>query len=79
MIKFLYLCSPYEVYCNPMEVESIVVKNSIQLDANHSLVVYKQHDEHIERRIITGPTVFVPGPQEWYVMHCTCSMTYTRD
>ena len=51
-----------------MEVESIVVEKSIKLDANHSLIVYKQHDEHIERRIVSGPTVFVPGPQEWYVV-----------
>ena len=51
-----------------MEVESVTVKKSIPLDANHSLVVYKQHNEHIERKIVTGPTVFVPGPQEWYVM-----------
>jgi len=63
----LCVCSPYEIYLNPLEVESITVEESIQLDANHCLVVYKQHDEHIERRIVTGPTVFIPGPQEWYV------------
>lgn len=73
----MYLYSPYEVYCNPLETESIIVKKSIQLDANHSLVVYKQHDEHIERRIITGPTVFMPGPQEWCViLKCNVYVTY---
>ncbi|XP_065916630.1 uncharacterized protein [Dysidea avara] len=56
---------PHELYLNPMEVESISVKQATQLDANHSLVVYKQHDEHIERRIVNGPTVFIPGPHEW--------------
>ena len=66
----MHLYRPYEIFCNPLEIESITVEKSIQLDANHSLVVYKQQDEHIERRIITGPTVFVPGPQEWYVICC---------
>ena len=63
---FLYL-RPHELYLNPLEVESITVRQATKLDANHSLVVYKQHDEHIERRIVNGPTVFIPGPHEWYI------------
>ena len=56
-------------FLNPLEVESITVRNAIKLDANHSLVVYKQNEGHIERRIVSGPIVFVPGPQEWLVMN----------
>ncbi|XP_065916827.1 STE20-like serine/threonine-protein kinase isoform X2 [Dysidea avara] len=56
---------PHEAFLNPLEVESISVRNAIKLDANHTLVVYKQNEEHIERRIVSGPIVFVPGPQEW--------------
>ena len=62
-------CRPFEKFLNPLEVESISVRSAIKLDANHSLVVYKQQDEHIERRIVSGPIVFVPGPQEWSVMY----------
>ena len=53
-------------------MESITVRNAIKLDANHTLVVYKQNEEHIERRIVSGPIVFVPGPQEWLV--CVVSL-----
>ena len=70
MMSFLFIlfCRPFEKFLNPLEVESIVVRNAIKLDANHSLVIYKQSEEHIERRIVSGPIVFVPGPQEWSVM-----------
>ena len=64
---------PFEKFLNPLEVESISVRNAIKLDANHSLVVYKQNEEHIERRIVSGPIVFIPGPQEWsviYILNC---------
>ena len=50
------------------------MRSAIKLDANHSLVVYKQNEEHIERRIVSGPIVFVPGPQEWLVMCVNCIM-----
>ena len=63
---------PFEKFLNPLEVESISVRNAIKLDANHSLVVYKQNEEHIERRIVSGPIVFVPGPQEWLAVCMNC-------
>jgi len=69
----LFFCfSPHETFLNPLEVESIAVRNAIKLDANHTLVVYKQNEEHIERRIVSGPIVFVPGPQEWLVCSDCC-------
>jgi hypothetical protein len=41
------------------------VRDSIRLDANHLLVVYKQEEGHIERRVVEGPTVFIPSAHEW--------------
>lgn len=63
--QVIHAPGPFEKFLNPLETESISVRNAIKLDANHSLVVYKQNEEHIERRIVSGPIVFVPGPQEW--------------
>ena len=46
----------------------MVVKQATKLDSNHLVVVYKQKEEIIERRIVTGPCVFIPGPEEWWVI-----------
>ena len=58
-------CSPLEMFHNRLEVESIYVKDSVKLDANHMLVVYKQESGHIERRVVEGPTIFIPSAHEW--------------
>lgn len=60
------LCRPLEMFWNRLEVESIVVKDAIKLDSNHLLVVYRQEEGQIERRIVQGPVVFVPTAHEWY-------------
>jgi len=40
--------------------------DAIRLDANHMLVIYKRlKDTTVQRRIIQGPDVFVPGAEEW--------------
>lgn len=56
---------PHEMFVNRLEVESVQVQNAIKLDANHLLVVYKQEEGHIERRIVQGPAIFVPSAHEW--------------
>ncbi len=56
---------PCEMFVNRLEVESVQVKNAVKLDANHLLVVYKQEEGHIERRIVRGPAIFVPRAREW--------------
>ena len=58
-------CRPREMFMNRLEVDSVYVKNAIKLDANHLVVVYKQQEGHIERRIVQGPTIFVPDAHEW--------------
>lgn len=59
------LRSPTEMFLNLLDMESIVLKEATILDANHLLVVYKQNQGHIERRIVQGPAVFVPTAEEW--------------
>ena len=53
------------MFHNRLEVESIAVRNAVKLDANHMLVVYKQESGHIERRVVEGPTIFIPSAHEW--------------
>ena len=57
--------SPVLRHHNPISEEYMVVKQATKLDSNHLVVVYKQKEEIIERRIVTGPCVFIPGPEEW--------------
>ena len=57
--------SPAEMFVNRLEVDFIDVNNSVKLDANHMVVVYKQEEGKIDRRIVQGPTIFVPNAHEW--------------
>ncbi len=51
---------------NPLEYQTINVLPATKIDANHQLVVYKkQKDNSVERRIVEGPTVFMPEAEEW--------------
>ncbi|CAH1797641.1 unnamed protein product [Owenia fusiformis] len=57
---------PCEMYCNILEHEHIQTFKCDKIDANHSIVVYKKlKDNSVERRIIEGPTVFMPEAEEW--------------
>lgn len=57
---------PATRFFNPIEHESISVQPVISLDANECLVVYRQIEENkVIRRIVTGPQLFVPAPNEW--------------
>jgi hypothetical protein len=54
------------MFCNPLLHESIEVELANKVDANHMMVVYKRlKDSDVQRRIIQGPTVFVPEAEEW--------------
>lgn len=54
------------MFFNPMLHESISVVDALKLDANHMIVVYKRlKDSSVQRRILQGPTVFVPEAEEW--------------
>ena len=53
------------MFKNRLELDSAYVQDTIKLDANHMLVVYKQLEGKIERRIVQGPTIFMPTAYEW--------------
>ena len=56
--------SPVPRHHNPISEEYMIVKPATKLDSNHLVVVYKQKEETIERRIVRGLCVFIPGPEE---------------
>ena len=53
------------MFQNRLEVDSVEVKFVTKLDANQLTVVYKQLEGKIERRIVKGPTIFIPTAHEW--------------
>ena len=54
------------MFGNPLEVDCIHVKDSIKIDSNHMIIVYKKRQDNVvERRIVQGPAVFMPQPEEW--------------
>ena len=60
---------PAEMFRNKLEVDSITVRDVAKLSANEMVVVYKQLEGKIERRIVKGPTIFIPNAHEWYVLY----------
>ena len=64
--SFYCFVRPCEVFFNPMVHDQINVVDALKLDANHMVVVYnRMKDGTVQRRIIQGPTVFVPEAEEW--------------
>ena len=56
------------MFCNLLEHQSIQVCDAVRLAANHVIVVYRQNGSGcVERRVVEGPTVFVPQAEEWFV------------
>ncbi|HTV47036.1 MAG TPA: hypothetical protein VMG59_01200 [Phycisphaerae bacterium] len=56
---------PVSVWMDPVEHASIHMAEAISLDANEAVVVYRQEQSKIARRIMRGPELFVPDPSEW--------------
>ncbi|KAL3886101.1 hypothetical protein ACJMK2_026122 [Sinanodonta woodiana] len=57
---------PCSLFFNPLSYEEISLHKAIQIDANHLIVVYKRvKDGSVQRRIVQGPNLFVPEPEEW--------------
>ncbi|XP_064650600.1 uncharacterized protein LOC135502048 [Lineus longissimus] len=60
-----HMPGPCQVFHNTLEYDEIRVEPSIKLDANHMIVVYKKMKESVARRVVQGPTVFIPAAEEW--------------
>ena len=68
------------MFCNPLEVQDIEVSQAVKIDSSHMIVVYKQmKDGSVARRIVQGPTVFVPEAEEWWVLTVKPTLMTSQD
>lgn len=57
---------PCEMFLNPLEHDHIIACDGSKIDANHMIVVYERSEQSdVVRRIVQGPTVFMPNANEW--------------
>jgi hypothetical protein len=56
---------PASVWFDPVVHLEIYVEEATKIDANEALVVYWQEQASVLRRVLRGPALFVPTPQEW--------------
>ena len=70
---------PAQLFWNPVEVESIAVRDAVLVSANEALVIYRSPDRNqnleklgreeagssFERAVLYGPLRYVPKPGEW--------------
>merc|ERR1719430_2036963 len=76
----LCLTGPIQLYFNPIDHESIHIKDAILVSANEALVVYsaanqgeeriyskvgEENENSFERKVLYGPIRYVPNPSEW--------------
>ncbi|MGL6096070.1 MAG: hypothetical protein ACRC7O_09775 [Fimbriiglobus sp.] len=57
---------PADVWFDPRVHQTITRKDALQLAAKEAVIVYtRAADAAVTRRIVYGPTLFVPAPGEW--------------
>jgi len=56
---------PAAVWFDPIIHLEIKIEAVTKIDANEALVVYQKNDQDVTRRVVRGPALFVPTPQEW--------------
>jgi hypothetical protein len=63
--KVEHLTGPCQIVFNPYVYNTIEVKNTIMINGNESIVVYNEKGNTIQRKIIKGPTSYIPNVGEW--------------
>jgi hypothetical protein len=63
--RLVHQRGPAVVWQDPVEHASVHVADALTLDANEALVVYRQENGQVQRRIVRGPEMFMPDAQEW--------------
>jgi hypothetical protein len=56
---------PATCWFDPVDQIEIKVEAATKIDANEALIVYRQTENQVVRRVLRGPAVFVPTAQEW--------------
>lgn len=62
-----HVAGPADVWFDPRVHETVTRQEALQLAAKEAVVVYSKAAENqpISRRLVYGPTLFVPAPGEW--------------
>lgn len=60
-----HLPGPAAIWFDPVCHRAIEQGNATKVDANEALVVYRREAGGVIRRIVRGPALFVPTPEEW--------------
>eukprot|EP00457_Paulinella_chromatophora_P004979 gb/GEZN01004992.1/.p1 GENE.gb/GEZN01004992.1/~~gb/GEZN01004992.1/.p1 ORF type:complete len:522 (-),score=73.36 gb/GEZN01004992.1/:215-1780(-) len=60
-----YKYGPASVWFNPLEHDEIKVYKALTLNSNEGMVVYREKDQQVSRRVVYGPQVHFPEDNEW--------------
>lgn len=60
-----HIGGPAAVWFDPVEHASIETKQAMSVSAHEAIVVYRNGESGVDRRVVDGPAVFVPQPNEW--------------
>lgn len=59
------LPGPSNVWFDPVRHQQVEVKQATAIDAHEALIVYRQEEQNVTRRVVRGPAMFVPMANEW--------------
>lgn len=60
-----HIPGPAAVWFDPIIHLEIKIEAATKIDANEALVVYQKNNQTVTRRVVRGPALFVPTPEEW--------------
>lgn len=60
-----HLAGPCERWLDPLLHETISIRPAVNLDAHEAVVVYREKGGEVTHRVLRGPAVYVPQPNEW--------------
>lgn len=60
-----HLAGPVELWRDPLVHQDIRVENALPLDANEAIVIYREENGLVSHRVLRGPAIHVPAPNEW--------------
>lgn len=60
-----HIPGPATVFFDPAAHEEVRVEKALAVDGHEAVVVYRRVNGAVERRIVRGPALYVPGDREW--------------
>lgn len=63
---------PIALFEDPVVHVSVHLEEALKLESFEAIVVYKekQDNKQVERKIVRGPMLFIPEPNEWTHQFC---------